>query len=97
MYRALLEAQEIFGLDFDDPNEFARVAEEGLGSEEEEEEEEDEVSSEAPSTVVGILYVVTPLFACWRYSDCHIRQCSQTTVASVGHFRPFSSFLCTYA
>ena len=45
MYRALLEAQEIFGLDFDDPNEFARMAEEGLGSEEEE-EEEDEVSSE---------------------------------------------------
>ncbi|CAI8018492.1 Transcription elongation factor SPT6 [Geodia barretti] len=42
---ALLEAQEIFGLDFDDPNEFARVAEEGLGSEEEEEEEEDEYLS----------------------------------------------------
>ena len=39
--RALLEAQEIFGFDFDDPNEFARVAEEGLGSEEEEEEEDD--------------------------------------------------------
>ena len=43
--RALLEAQEIFGLDFDDPNEFARVAEEGLGSEEEEEVEDDDVSS----------------------------------------------------
>ena len=39
--RALLEAQEIFGFDFDDPNEFARVAEEGLGSEEEGEEEDD--------------------------------------------------------
>ena len=37
--RALLEAQEIFGLDFD-PNEFDQVAREGLGSEDEEEEED---------------------------------------------------------
>ena len=37
--RALMEAQEIFGLEFD-PNEFARVADEGLGSEEEEEEDD---------------------------------------------------------
>ena len=40
-YRALVEAQEIFGLDFDDPSEFARVADEGLVSDEEEEEEDD--------------------------------------------------------
>ena len=39
---ALLEAQEIFGLDFDDPNEFARIEDEGLASEEEEEEEEED-------------------------------------------------------
>ena len=48
--RALMEAQEIFGLDFDDPSEFSRVAEEGLGSDEEE-EEEDDVS---PGTLCGI-------------------------------------------
>lgn len=35
--RALLEAQEIFGLEFD-PNEFDQVAREGLGSEDEEDE-----------------------------------------------------------
>ena len=34
---ALLEAQEIFGLEFD-PTEFDQVAREGLGSEDEEEE-----------------------------------------------------------
>ena len=38
VFRALLEAQEIFGLDFD-PSEFDQVAREGLGSEDEEEEE----------------------------------------------------------
>ena len=45
-HRALLEAQEIFGLDFDDLNEFAHVAEEGLASDVEE-EEEDEVRGQS--------------------------------------------------
>ena len=42
--RALLEAQEIFGLDFD-PGEFDQVAREGLGSEDEEEEEDVRLSA----------------------------------------------------
>lgn len=71
--RALLEAQEIFGLDFDDPNEFARVAEEGLGSEDEEEVEDDDVSSwdtinfSHCSTCIGWL---VSLDLCHEISSC---------------------------
>ena len=36
-----MEAQDVFGLDFD-PAEFEKLAREGLGSEDEEEEEEDQ-------------------------------------------------------
>ena len=45
MFSALLEAQEIFGLDFD-PAELDQLAKEGLGSDEEEGEEGEEEREE---------------------------------------------------
>ena len=67
-----MEAQEIFGLEFD-PNEFARVADEGLGSEEEEEEDDDVRLHTLPVHVHCTAYIV---YLCSVYVQMYLDLCA---------------------
>ena len=63
MFSALLEAQEIFGLDFD-PAELDQLAKEGLGSDEEEGEEgEEEREEEVGRYLQYTVYHLSTLFS----------------------------------
>ena len=75
LFSALLEAQEIFGLDFD-PAELDQLAKEGLGSDEEEGEEGEEGEEEREEEVGGIpsTHCIAPVIVTLILSPLPVRE-----------------------